>query len=45
MKKSKKKYRNPSAIPAKARKGGPMSNKKDKRSSNKKNKQILIEDE
>lgn len=43
MKKKKNKYRNPAAIPAKKRKGGPMKNNKDKRVSNKR-RQLEIED-
>jgi hypothetical protein len=38
-KKSTDKERNPFAIPAKKRKAGPMKSKKDKRKSNKKNKE------
>lgn len=44
MKKKKKdKERNPFAIPAKKRKAGPMRNKKEKRKTNKKNKDYDVE--
>jgi hypothetical protein len=43
VKKKKDKARNPFAIPAKSRKAGPMRPKKDKRKSNKKNREIQEE--
>lgn len=43
MKKKKDKDRNPFAIPAKKKKAGPMRNKKDKRKTNKKNKDLSDE--